>query len=155
MFISTSLLFCTVLLAALPKGKYSDKTSLNVDSELSKRYKSMDIYSNDFEEKGIIIDKEEKGGYTYDFKANGNGYLKKMNGTLTVDLSNAQDGSRTEYKANIKTFYPFKALSLIEIHNGEITVIYKYNFWCWYLLLEIPTAVACILIIITRNQNLI
>lgn len=153
MFLASSLLFCVVLLAALPKGKYSEKISINIDMRISGRYTSMDIYSDSFEERNISINENEKNGYTYDFKENSRDYLKKMNGTLTVALSNTQDGSRAEYKADIKTFYPFKMLSLIEIHNGELTVSYRYNFWCWYLLLEIPTVVVFTLIIITRKRK--
>ena len=153
MFLASSLLFCVVLLAALPKGKYSEKICINIDMKTLEKYTSMDIYSDSFEERNISFEKNKNDGYTYDFKGNTISCLKKTNGTLTVALSNAQDGSRTEYKASIKTFYPFKTLSLIEIHNGELTVSYKYNFWCWYLLLEIPTAVVFTLIIITKKRK--
>lgn len=153
MFLASSLLFCVVLLAALPKGKYLEKISLNIDTRISEKYTNMDIYSESFEERNISIDKNEKDGYTYTFKENSVCYLKKMNGALTVAISNAQDGSRTEYKASIKTFYPFKALSLIEIYNDNITVSYKYNFWCWYLLLEIPTVGIFTLITITKKRK--
>ncbi len=153
MFLASSLLFCVVLLAILPKGKYSEKISLNIDTKISEKFTSMDVYSDSVEERNICFEKNKNDGYTYDFKGNTISCLKKMNGTLTIAFSNAQDGSRTEYKANIKTFYPFKALSLIEIHNGDVTVGYKYNFWCWYLLLEIPTAVVFTLIIITKKRK--
>ena len=151
MFLASSLLFCVVLLAALPKGKYLEKISLNIDTKASEKYTNMDIYSDSFEERNISINENVKDGYTYDFKENSIGYLKKMNGTLTVALLNA--GIRAEYRAEIKTFYPFKTLSLIEIHNDDITVSYKYNFWCWYLLLEIPTVVVFTLIIITKKRK--
>ena len=102
MFLASSLLFCVVLLAALPKGKYLEKI-INIDTRISEKYTNMDIYSESFEERNISIDKNEKDGYTYTFKENSVCYLKKMNGALTVAISNAQDGSRTEYKASIKT----------------------------------------------------
>ena len=62
MLLASSLLIGMVLIAILPKGKYSDSINLNVDNNVLQKYTSMDILSKDFEERNeITIDMVVQG----------------------------------------------------------------------------------------------
>ncbi len=150
MLILSSLLFGIILLAILPKGKYSDNISLNVASNVSQKYTSIDIYSEDFEKS---IDIKNKDPHQHNFDASKNDYLKHMNGNLTIKLSNKTADDPIVFTVYVKNHFPFKTLSLIEIHENNVTVNYKYNFLCLFLLFEIPTA-AILTIVILRNTYL-
>ena len=151
MLLASSLFIGTVLIAILPKGKYSDSINLNVDNNVLQKYTSMDILSKDFEERNISIDEKINEWYRYDFKENRNKQLKHMNGTLTIRFINSKDGNQKVYKADIKNFFPFKTLSLIEIYGEDIVISYKYDFICCFLLFEAPTAIIFTLVILKKN----
>lgn len=153
MLVVSSLLYGTILLAVLPKGKYSEDISLNVDDDVLQKYTSMNVSEKDFEESNIGIEQNVKDRDLYSFKGSGNNYLKKMDGVLTLTLLNNRDGNQKEYKADVKNFFPFKTLAQITIHGENVDVNYKYNFWCLFLLLEIPTAIALTLIILGKRKK--
>ena len=153
MLVVSSLLYGTILLAVLPKGKYSEDISLNVDDDVLQKYTSMNVSAKDFEESNIGIEQNVKDRDLYSFKGSGNNYLKKMDGVLTLTLLNNRDGNQKEYKADVKNFFPFKTLAQITIHGENVDINYKYNFWCLFLLLEIPTAIALMLIILGKRKK--
>ena len=153
MLVVSSLLYGTILLAVLPKGKYSEDISLNVDDDVLQKYTSMNVSAKDFEESNIGIEQNVKDRDLYSFKGSGNNYLKKMDGVLTLTLLNNRDGNQKEYKADVKNFFPFKTLAQITIHGENVDINYKYNFWCLFLLLEIPTASVLTLTILGKRKK--
>lgn len=153
MLVVSSLLYGTILLAVLPKGKYSEDISLNVDDDVLQKYTSMNVSVKDFEESNIGIEQNVKDRDLYSFKGSSNNYLKKMNGVLALAFLNNKDGNQKEYRADIKNFFPFKTLAQIEIHGENIVINYKYSFGYLFLLLEIPTAIVLMLIILGKRKK--
>ena len=88
MLIVSSLLFGAVLLALLPKGKYTDNVSVNVIGDGLQEYTRFDIYSKDFVEKNIKMEFNTNELYQYDFDENTEDRLTHMNGKLTINFSN-------------------------------------------------------------------
>ena len=151
MLIVSSLLFGAVLLALLPKGKYTDNVSVNVIGDGLQEYTRFDIYSKDFVEKNIKMEFNTNELYQYDFDENTEDRLTHMNGKLTISFSNDKNKNQKNYIVEIKNYFPFKALSSIEIHGDSIAVNYKYNFIWLFLLLEFPTAIFLTFVIIRKN----
>lgn len=113
----------------------------------------MNVSAKDFEESNIGIEQNVKDRDLYSFKGSSNNYLKKMDGVLAFALLNNRDGNQKEYKADVKNFFPFKTLAQITIHGENVDINYKYNFWCLFLLLEIPTAIVLTLIILGKRKK--
>ena len=76
-----------------------------------------------------------------------------MNGVLALAFLNNKDGNQKEYRADVKNFFPFKTLAQIEIHRENIVINYKYSFGYLFLLLEIPTAIVLMLIILGKRKK--